>query len=156
MQVQAARDASVAAFVQPALEQPAPTLRLFAARVLLNRWVGLRLWYLYVFIWVHGQAATENAAALLVYSLEDIIDEDADSVRQLQGVPVLLMPGTIHLIGPGHGAGVYVLSSQEQQLLASQPELLVSSDHLTAEVWSRYLPGLSPVFLPPFSLLHLD
>lgn len=83
------------------------------------------------------QALHSHAAAILEYSLEDIEDGDADSVRQLQGVPLLLLPSTVHVIGRSGGGSVFVLNSQEQQLLSSQPDLLVMHQHLSSDTWSR-------------------
>ena len=83
------------------------------------------------------QVSKEHAAALLEYSLADIEDGDADSVRQLQGVPLQLQTGAAHLISCQAFRAVYVLNKLERQLLSSQPGLLVQSDIFSRDTWNR-------------------
>ena len=82
---------------------------------------------------------------ILEYSMADIEDGDCDSVCQLTGVPVLLMPGSVHLIdnsSSSSNAG-YVLTQQERSMLVSQPANLLQNAHLDSELWNRLVTSSS-------------
>ena len=88
-----------------------------------------------------------QAAALLAYCLSDIDERDAESVRQLIGVPLVpLADGSLGVIG-GNVAGsskMFVVVREHTDLLRGQPRFLVDSTGLGQEMMAKcasaYLP----------------
>lgn len=70
--------------------------------------------------------------------MADIVDELPESAQELQGVPLRLMTGEVHILSRS-GPLVFVLTALEQQLLASQPAQLVAAQYLSPDIWSRCL-----------------
>lgn len=85
------------------------------------------------------QDSEEHAAAIASYVIEDIIDEDAQSIEQLVGIPLQLSTGSVHVVGRGSNH-VYVLTEDEHFLLASEKDLLIRTAHLSLEAHARYKP----------------
>ncbi|KAK9798935.1 hypothetical protein WJX73_003884 [Symbiochloris irregularis] len=83
------------------------------------------------------QGSDEHAAAIASYSIEDIYDEDEQSIQQLSGVPLQLGNRSVHIVGSG--SDICVLTEDEQLLLASESDLFIRTTHMSAESHARFL-----------------
>lgn len=83
-----------------------------------------------------------QATALLAYCLSDIDERDAESARQLIGVPLVpLADGSLGVIG-GNVAGcgkMFVAVREHTYLLRGQPRFLVDSTGLGQEMMAKYV-----------------